>query len=127
MTKINTSEDCGNSPKNILIQDLMIAFAKGATQFILKSVADEIEWNIVGGPRIQGKANFSRHLKEMTNHKTAELNIFHVSTHGRTGAVNGTKKLKNGQTFAFCDVYEFTNAKGTSIRDITSYMIEISS
>jgi hypothetical protein len=37
---------------------------------------------------------------------------------------DGTLKLKNGETRAFCDVYEFSGAKGTSVKEITSYAIE---
>jgi hypothetical protein len=51
--------------------------------------------------------------------------MHHIATHGKAGAVNGTTKLKNGKTRAFCDVYEFSGAKGTSIKEITSYVIEI--
>jgi hypothetical protein len=59
--------------------------------------------------------------------ETAEaktVTIHHVVTHGKAGAVNGTMKLKDGRSRQFCDVHEFTNAKGTSVRAITSYVIE---
>jgi hypothetical protein len=123
MMKINVSKDCGNSPKNIFIQNLTIAFAKGETGFILESVAEDIVWNIAGGLLIQGKRDFTNVLKGMKNDKTVELNIFHVTSHGKAAAVNGTQKLKSGEILAFCVVYEFTNAKGTVIKEITSYRI----
>jgi hypothetical protein len=40
-------------------------------------------------------------------------------------AVNGTMKLDSGKQYAFCEVFEFGNAKGTNVRSITSYVIEI--
>jgi len=54
-----------------------------------------------------------------------ELTIRHIATHGKAGAVVGNLKFKNGKTSAFCDVYEFSNTKGTSVQEIPSYEIEI--
>ena len=54
-----------------------------------------------------------------------ELTILHIATHGKAGAADGRIKLKNGKTHAFCNIYEFSNTKGTSVKEITSYVIEI--
>lgn len=125
MTRVITSEDCGNSPKNIFVQDLTIAFAKRNSKFILGNVTDDIRWNIVGNKLIQGKDNFAEALEQKKNEKVEELTMQHVATHGKAGAVNGTTKSKNGKTYAFCDVYEFSNTKGTAVKEMTSYVIEI--
>ena len=47
MTRVIVSEDCGNSPKNLFLQNLTIAFAKHDSKFILDSVTDDIRWNIL--------------------------------------------------------------------------------
>ena len=125
MTKVITSEDCGNSPKNIFVQDLTIAFAKGDSKFILDKVTDNVRWNRVGEELIEGNDNFVQALKKLKENKAAQLTVHRVATHGKTGAVNGTMKLKNGKTYAFCDVYEFSNTKGEKVKEITSYVIEI--
>jgi limonene-1,2-epoxide hydrolase len=125
MTKIIIGEDCGNSPKNIFLQKFTIAFAQGDAKFILGSVTDDIRWNMVGEQLIQGKDNFTKALEQMKNDKAVELTIHHIATHGKSGAANGTTKLKNGKTRAYCDVYEFKDTKGSSVKEITSYMIEI--
>jgi hypothetical protein len=125
MTKIIVSEDCGNSPKNIFIEKLTAAFAKRDAKFILGNVTDSIRWNIVGGLLLEGKDNFAQALERMKNEKVAELSIRHIATHGKTGAVDGTVILEDGKTRAFCDVYEFHGAKGTAIKEITSYVIDI--
>jgi hypothetical protein len=44
-------------------------------------------------------------------------------SHGRAGAVNGTLELNNEEVIEFCHVFEFTNAKGTSVGQVTSYII----
>lgn len=125
MTKVITSEDCGNSPKNIFVQDITIAFAKGDSKFLLDNVTNDIRWNRIGDKLVQGKDDFAEALEEMKKEKTAQLTLHHVATHGKAGAVNGSIKLKNGKTYAFCDVYEFSNAKGIAIKEITSYVIAV--
>lgn len=125
ITRIIASEECGNSPKNLFLKKLTIAFARGETEFILNSVSESILWNIIGEKLIQGKDDFSRAVQQITGNKVIELTIHHVVTHGKAGAVNGMLKLENGTTRAFCDIYEFSGAKGTKVNKITSYSINI--
>ncbi len=123
MTKIIIAEDCGNSPKNLFLQKLTIAFAKVEAPIILDSITEDFRWNLVGRPLVQGKAEFAKVLAQMST--ATELTILHVATHGKAGAVNGILKMKSGKVFSFCDVYEFASAKGTRVKEITAYVIEI--
>lgn len=123
MTRIIKSEDCGNSPKNIFLQELIIALARGNSKFIMESITGDIQWNIIGDRVIHGKENLAQALK--TSEQVKELTIHHITSHGKAGAVNGTQKYRNGKTIAFCNVYEFSNTKGTLVKEITSYLIEI--
>jgi hypothetical protein len=125
MTKVIIGEDCGNSPKNIFVQELTIAFAKGDSKFILSKVTDDVRWNIVGDRVIEGKEDLAEALEKSKKKKVAQLNIRHIATHGKAGAVDGTLKFKPGKNRAFCDVYEFSNTKGNSVKEIISYVIEI--
>jgi limonene-1,2-epoxide hydrolase len=125
MTKVMIAEDCGNSPKNIFVQDLTIALAKGDTKFILKHVTDDVRWNFVGDRLIEGKAKMGEILEQMKNDKATELTIHHIATHGKAGAVDGSMSFKKGKTIAYCNVYEFSNTKGTTVREISSYEIEL--
>jgi hypothetical protein len=123
MTRVYISEDCGNSPKNIFVQELTIAFSKCNSSFILERVTDDVTLALIGDTRIQGKENLTNQLRRMK--KDEKLRIDHVATHGKAGAVDGTRTLTNGRTLAFCNVYEFSNAKGSLVRAITSYIIEV--
>lgn len=123
MPKIIISEDCGNSPKNIFVQELTIALGSGDVSSVLNRVTDDIRWNILGERVIQGKDHLAEALEKAN--KVVELSVHHVATHGRAGAVNGARKFKNKNAQAFCHVYEFRDAKGTSIKEITSYVIEV--
>jgi hypothetical protein len=125
MTKIIRSEDCGNSPKNIFLEKLTIAIAKGDAKFILRSITEDARWTIVGERVIEGQEALAESLERIKHNEIAELTMYHIATHGKAGAVNGRLKLKGGRTQAFCNVYEFGNAKGVNVREITSYVIEI--
>jgi hypothetical protein len=125
MTRVIVSEDCGNSPKNLFLQKLTIAFADRDTKFILESVTDDIRWNILSDNLIEGKDNFAKALKKLRNDTTREISIQHIATHGKAGFVNGIKKFRIGKTYAYCDAYIFNNTKGTTVKEITSYLIEI--
>lgn len=124
MTKVIPSEDCGNSPKNIFVQDITIAFAKGNSKFLLDHVTADVRWNRIGKKLVQGKDNFAKALGMLKKTETTQLTVHHVATHGKTGAVNSTAKMKNGKTYALCNVYEFSNTKGEAVREITTYVIE---
>lgn len=124
MTEIIRSSDCGNSPKNKFVEDLEVAFARRDTGFLLDSVANDIHWNIVGETPIRGKDALEQAIKSIPQDcEVTEITINHVVTHGKVGAVNGIIKRKNVRTCGFCSVYEFSNTKGTNVRDITSYII----
>jgi len=125
MTRVTASKDCGNSPKNRFLEELTVAFARGDRDFILRNVAENIEWHIIGSRQIVGQAEFAAELTRVQNDKAVELIIHHVATHGKAGAVDGTITRKSGQRQAFCDVYEFNGAKGTSVKAITSYVIDL--
>lgn len=123
MTKVVISEDCGNSPKNLFIQKFTVAFAKMDIKFLVDNITEDIQWNIVGDRIIRGKDDFASALQEMKS--AEEITILHITTHGKSGAADGNLKFKSGRTFGFCDVYEFSNAKGDKIKAIMSYVIEI--
>jgi hypothetical protein len=125
MTRVIVSEDCGNSPKNIFVQEFTVAMIKGDTKFLLQSVVDEIRWNVTGDKVIHGKDHVIRALEERKNDPALELTIQHIATHGKTGAVDGQIKFKGGKTHAFCNVYAFSNSKGNCVKEITSYIIEV--
>ena len=120
---IVASADCGNSPKNLLLKKWNIAFAKGQVKVLLKSVTDDIVWNILGDKKVEGKAAFAAVLNEMKQTKVKRFVIHNIVTHGKAGAVNGEMTVASGQTFSFCDVYQFASAKGQAIQSITSYVM----
>jgi hypothetical protein len=125
MIKIIRSKDCGNSPKNKFVENIEIAIAKNDTEFLLTAIDPSIHCRIIGQKSAQGMNEFLETLTGFfQSPEIAEMTIHHVMTHGKAGSVNGSRKHKNGKIYEFCTVYEFSNAKGTSIKEITHYAIE---
>ncbi len=125
MTKITVKPDCGNAPKKELLKQLNIAFAKGNSDFLKEIISDDIEWDIMGDQKISSKKQFIRKLETLKSEKVSELILDRILTHGKEGAANGIIKMENGKKYAFSDFYEFTGAKGTKVRSITSYIVRI--
>lgn len=125
MLKIVIDKDCGNSPKNLLLQKMTIALAEGDIDYILGIVAEDIHWQIIGDKTIQGKASYAEALVEMKKNEVEKLTILHAFSHGKVGVVNGRKIMSDGSVIAFCDVYEYTGANFTRIKEITSYLVEL--
>lgn len=126
MVNINVQVDCGNSPKAAALRDFNIAFAKCDRDFILESIADDIDWEMMGQMTISGRAQVEKELVGMLDGSMTELVIENVITHGDVGSVNGTFKLTDGKTYGFCDVYTFTShAKDAKIKSLKSYVVDI--
>lgn len=125
MTKITLPADCGDAPKQLLLRDLNIAFARAEVDEILALLCEDITWHIVGEAVLKGKAAVRQALVAMQEIATRELIIHSIITQGREGAVNGVITTDEGQSIAFCDVCQFSAATGGQIQTMTSYTIEI--
>lgn len=124
MTKIKARTDCGNSPKNLLLQNLTIAIAKGDVSRIEEFVKEDVDWEPVGRKPVSGVDAF---CKSVTRYGPAtKLVVDQVISHGRSGAVNGVVEFGEKRR-AFCYIFEFSNAKGTEVKTIKSFSVPISS
>ncbi len=123
MTRVIIREDCGNSPKNNLLQKFTISLAKRDARSILDSVTNDIKWNIVGSQTIEGRESLAGFLDRLKSSPVASLTIQHAASHGKAETVDVNQRLKNGALLTFCNFYEFGNTKGTMLSEITSYVI----
>jgi hypothetical protein len=117
MTKINRSTDCGNSPKNKLVEDIGIAFELADTDFLSAILDFKAEWNYTNGSKITAEKVLAT-LTELD--KPVSLTIDHVMSHGKVGAVNGKAKRRESE-WRFCYVNELTTTKCNRIKRIESF------
>lgn len=121
--QMRRSPDCRNSPKNLFIEDLTIALTTQDIEGVSSSISDQVRWKVVGRYIARGQQEFIKALPQIFPRGASALQISRVVSHGRAGAVNGTIELNNEDVTEFCHVFEFTNAKGTSVEQVTLYII----
>ncbi len=119
MTRISRSRDCGNSPKNKLLEELAIAIGRGDSSRFEELVTTEVVWQLVGRKKPIAGLDAARRALDKTP-PALEIAIDHVVSHGRAGAVNGTTAHEAHRT-AFCHMFEFNNTKGTHVKSVKTY------
>ncbi|WP_319520237.1 hypothetical protein [uncultured Martelella sp.] len=115
--KINGSRDCGNSPKNRIVQDIAVAIETG--DLPESAVTDSTVWHRADGSKLKGAASLRCALDEVL--PADSIIVDHSISHGKAGAANGVSVLADGRTRRFCHVVEFTSVKATTIAEINSY------
>ncbi|MFS8615620.1 MAG: nuclear transport factor 2 family protein [Solitalea sp.] len=124
MININIEADCGNAPKKTFLKDFNIAFARNDIGFILDHVSEQVSWELVGDRVIRGKTDMQAALEEMAASPMEEMTLEKIITHGTDAAASGRIKMQ-GKEFAFCDLYRFGGFKGTTLREITSFVVPL--
>ncbi|WP_295810476.1 nuclear transport factor 2 family protein [uncultured Nitratireductor sp.] len=119
---ITGSKDCGNSPKNQLVQDVSVALAAGDAETLSKLLVENAVWEIAGERTFEGRDAI---IAASAQTRVRALTVDHAISHGRTGAANGRLDLENGRKIAFCDVQDFANAKGTSVLRVSTLRVPL--
>lgn len=126
MVKVHVPEDCGNAPKKLFVRDFIIAMVNNDQAFTSKNVTDDIRWNIVGEPSIEGKEAVLAGLRQRSNSAVAELTVHTIVTHGYDGVAEGLLTFKDGKKIAFCDVYRFrASTNNAPVKTITIYAVTL--
>jgi hypothetical protein len=119
-------ENCGNSPKNLFIEQVEVAYCLGNVDFLREAVKAEIQWEIIGECSIQGAEALAQSALEMTAAAPViELNIEYAFTHGKAVAVSGMRRIADGRIFKFCTICTFTSVKGDLIQKADHYQIQV--
>ncbi|MEC0174833.1 hypothetical protein P4H83_08100 [Paenibacillus favisporus] len=125
--KIICAEDCGNAPKKEFLRAFNVALVGNDTDFINEKIIEDIQWNVIGGNTLQGKGQVFGMLEKLMDKTPTELIISNIITHGYSGSLNGILNLENNMSYAFCNIYRFNSSLNkTKIKEITSYIIDIS-
>ncbi len=122
MLKLTVKPDCGNAPKKSFLRDFNVAFAEANVDFILDQVSNDIEWTLIGESTIEGKNDFEAALRKMAHVKAESLTINGIITHGKEAALHGEMTLNTGDTYIFCDIYEFVSAGKLIVRKMHSFV-----
>ena len=124
LLKIIVQEDCGNSPRKVILRDFVIAMVEKDSQTILASVDENMTYEQIGKTVIQGSDQFLSNVEAHKEDEVRELELLTIITHAKTAAVNGKAVNMDGQEYHFATIYRFTgNTKTARIKEITNYLV----
>ena len=118
--KVIRSSDCGNSPKQKLLEDMSVALSGGDAGLIDSLAVPELVWLHVGKKPVEGQDAVLSAIRK--SGPATEVAIDTVASHGRAGAVNGII-TRGGKPTGFCHMFEFNNTKCTHVKSISTYSV----
>lgn len=105
------------------------AFIAPDLDFILNNVTDDVRWEMVGEPIIDGKAAFTRAMKQMEGMTTLEMHVDDIFFSEGKGAVHGTMRTRNAAGkeyhFAFCDLYALRGESEPKVAGIKAFVLPL--
>ena len=125
MTKVRKSTDCGNSPKNLLVQSLAIAIETSNASAFARYIAADVVWTLPGRRSFSGKAACLAYLKARKSVPPKLMRVRRAISHGRAGAADGVLTPESGLTHCFCHVVGFASIKGDQVSSISSYYSDL--
>ena len=125
MAKITVQPDCGNAPRKLFLKDFNSALANGDIDFITANISEKINWEIIGQSSVTGKEDYLKALPRHQLWEVKELVINTIITHGPDASVSGEITTADKSKFAFCDVYKFKGAGGTTLNSIRTFIVKL--
>lgn len=125
MAKITVETDCGNAPRKEFLKQFHIAIANGDLNFVANNTMDTIQWELVGKQVISNKEDFEKGIVESPLWDVKKLVIDTIITHGNEASATGSVVTEDDLEFAFSKVYVFKGFKGTLLKSIRTYLIEL--
>lgn len=112
------------------LREINHAFAEKDAAFIIDRVTNDVTWKVIGEITVEGKADFTSALKRMEQMPPMKIKVNEIISHGDSAVVHGEVRGKNtaGQKkkYGFCDIYKLTGTEKPMIREMISYVVDIS-
>jgi hypothetical protein len=125
MPKVIKIADCGNSPKNLLVQALAVAIETSNATAFGRCVSEDVVWAVPGRRSFDGKAACLAYLKSRKRDVPKQVRVRRAISHGRAGAADGVLALASGFLRSFCHVVDFASAKGGRVSRISTYYSDL--
>src|SRR5918996_58788 len=107
------------------VQRYMEGFRSTDREAILSCVTDDVEWEIPGMFKVQGRDAFNTHIVDPGFSGNPVIEVTRLTEENDVVIAEGTvlARRDDGTTIplAFCDVFELQNGK---IRRLVSYLVE---
>lgn len=102
-----------------IVEKFVSAFIKRNYESFMNYLADDIKWNIVGMPSINGKQNF---LEAMEMIEIWPGSLKNLIADGDFVVIETRNRLMNNNP-AHCDIYRIDKGK---IKEVTTYIVDTS-
>lgn len=120
--QISYLENCGNAPRQQIIQDVIVALHSKDLDFLRLWLSEDVAWEIVGFGTLHGIDALCEWVQTST--QTTSLEFTSVLTHGREGSTDGSVTNDPKISVAFSHVLRFTGASKTArIASARSYLV----
>lgn len=119
--EIQRSGECGNSPKNRLLEDLAVALLSGDGARVAALTTATVHWRTPDSPPVDGQDAVSERAARTAPSPTSALTIRHVVSHGRAGAVTAALQSPSKPATELCLFFTFASAAGRAVDSITTY------
>jgi hypothetical protein len=119
-TEITRTTDCGNSPKNLAVQEIAILLEMADHSGLAGWFGDDVSWTPTGAAPLQGSAAVLRHLATRRA-APANVTVTHALSHGRAGAASGTVTRASGEVVRFAHLIRFSSVKADRVAHIDSF------
>jgi ketosteroid isomerase-like protein len=114
-----------------LVRKINESFLSGNIEMVLDYIDENIKWNIVGMPCIQGKTDFIKTMEMMDFENFPNIKIKHIIAEGDFVVIESSDANSTGTncfqpdkpyTPSYCDIYFIKNGK---IQELTTYIVDI--
>lgn len=116
--------------KEKFLREVNKAYTDGNSGFLMDHITDDVCWEIVGEKYISGKSEFQEVLDQMKEMPSMEVQVDKIIINDQYGIAEGVvisrNRLGQKKQFGFCDIYKFSDGPKIRIRNIKSYVIDIS-
>lgn len=114
------------SPNKKVVDEYMEGFRRGDHARILACLTDDVEWEIPGHFRIQGKRAFDGHIEGEGFAGLPEIAVSRLTEERDVVIAEGSVRAHRAEgtvvDLAFCDVFEMREGR---IRKLVSYLVPV--
>ncbi|CAN5402289.1 hypothetical protein BH23BAC2_BH23BAC2_07650 [soil metagenome] len=106
------------------------AFVANDINYIVDCTTDDVNWTMVGEKTIHGKEGLAKIFNNPHGMSNLEINVKSIITNGREASVDGTMRMKDKEgkwkDYGFCDIYKFADNENLKIKELRSYIVDLS-
>ena len=113
-----------DSPRNLFLRDLHLAFAHGEVSSICASISEKIHWQIIGRKKLGEIENREIDGNTIRRCKVEQLIIDSILEDGQESCVSGSVCFVNKSQFSFANIFRFKETWGTKIESINTFLLK---